>query len=255
MSFSQMGFSELRFTIQIWIEILLQITCRTKEIKKGYVYVYFNIKWLKITKNGGSLRLLWIDILLRALLCNFLLAMMRCLISPLKQGWDLCWSLKDIIGTYWPRQLRRRSLNLSTFSYTPIERFTMSQVISLLNAWASAYLLELRVTIVGDKALELSNGILLTPKNGRWSWHQESHLYTLTQDSTITSSNVDEESVTPVGERISWVAFSCGWGRRLFEAGRLVTFPSHMTGAYSRLGCFVPFYRGGEGGCLFYFLL
>lgn len=144
MSFSQMGFSELRFTIQIWIEILLQITCRTKEIKKGYVYVYFNIKWLKITKNGGSLRLLWIDILLRALLCNFLLAMMRCLISPLKQGWDLCWSLKDIIGTYWPRQLRRRSLNLSTFSYTPIERFTMSQGISLLNAWASAYLLELK---------------------------------------------------------------------------------------------------------------
>lgn len=182
MSFSQMGFSELRFTIQIWIEILLQITCRTKEIKKGYVYVYFKIKWLKITKNGGSLRLLWIDILLRALLCNFFLAMMRCLISPLKQGWDLCWSLKDIIGTYWPRQLRRRSLNLSTFSYTPIERFTMSQGISLLNAWASAYLLELRVTIVGDKALELSNGILLTPKNGRWSWHQESHLYTLTQD-------------------------------------------------------------------------
>lgn len=44
MSFSQMGFPELRFTIQIWIEILLQITCRTKEIKKGYVYVYFNIK-------------------------------------------------------------------------------------------------------------------------------------------------------------------------------------------------------------------
>ena len=73
--------------------------------------------------------------------------------------------------------------------------------------------------------------------------------------STITSSNVDEESVTPVGERISWVAFSCGWSRRLFEAGRLVTFPSHMIGAYSRLGCFVPFYRGGEGGSLFYFLL
>lgn len=112
MSFSQMGFSDLRFTIQIWIEILLQITCRTKEIKKGYVYVYFNIKWLKITKNGGSLRLLWIDILLRALLCNFLLAMMRCLISPLKQGWDLCWSLKDIIGTCWPRQLRRMIIKL-----------------------------------------------------------------------------------------------------------------------------------------------
>lgn len=166
--------------------------------------------------------------------------MMRCLIAPLKQGWDLCLSLKDIIGACWPRQLR-----------TPIERFTMSQEISLLNAWASAYLLKLWVTIVGGKALELSDGILHTPKNGGWSWHQESHLYTLTQDfkAQLTSSNVDEESVTLVGERISWVAFSYGWG------GRLVTFPSHMIGAYSRLGSFVPFCGGGEGGCLFHSLL
>ena len=37
---------------------------------------------------------------------------------------------------------------------------------------------------------------------------------------------------------LSWIRREVGWGGRLFEAGRLLTFSAFRMGAYSRLGAY-----------------